>query len=79
MGIFFAIMNSQIIQNTTGLIVVVSALIFAGVLLFTDAVDYMFGWKRTAMVAVLILYALYRFSRVYQAFKRSKTQNNEEN
>ncbi|MFM1915784.1 MAG: hypothetical protein RLZZ531_1453, partial [Bacteroidota bacterium] len=37
------------------------------------------GWKRIAMVAVLILYALYRFSRVYQAFKRSKTQNNEEN
>ncbi len=72
-------MNSQIIQNTTGLIVVASALIFAGVLLFTDSVDYMFGWKRTAMVAVLILYALYRFSRVYKAFKRSKTQNNEEN
>ena len=71
-------MNSQIIQNTTGLIVVASALIFAGVLLFTDSVDYMFGWKRTAMVAVLILYALYRFSRVCQAFKRSKTQNNEE-
>lgn len=71
-------MNSQIIQNTTGLIVVASALIFAGVLLFTDSVDYMFGWKRTAMVAVLFLYALYRFSRVYKAFKRSKTQNNEE-
>lgn len=71
-------MNSQIIQNTTGLIVVASALIFAGVLLFTDSVDYMFGWKRTAMVAVLFLYALYRFYRVYKAFKRSKTQNNEE-
>jgi membrane protein DedA with SNARE-associated domain len=72
-------MNGQLIQNIIGGIVVASALLFAGVLLFSNALEYLFGWKRIVMIGVLILYALYRFSRIYQVVKRQKMQQNEDN
>lgn len=79
MGIFFVNMNGQLIQNIIGGIVVASALFFAGVLLFSNALEYLFGWKRMVMIGVLILYAIYRFFRIYQVVKRQKMQQNEDN
>jgi len=72
-------MNGQIIQNIIGGIVVASALLFAGALLFSNVLEFLFGWKRMFMIGVLILYAIYRFFRIYQVVKRQNIQHNEEN
>ena len=70
-------MNGQFIQTIIGGLVVVTALLFASLLAFTNVVDYMIGWRRTMMIVLLIIYAFYRFTRVYQSFKRQKIKHNE--
>ena len=49
--------------------------LFAGMLLFKDVVPYLNGWKRITTIIVLVLYASYRFSRIYKDFKTNKQQN----
>ncbi len=70
MGIFFVNMKTNIIQSITGGLVVVVAIIFAGMLAFKDILPYLNGWKRIVTIAVLFLYAAYRFSRIYKDFKK---------
>ncbi|MFM6934010.1 MAG: hypothetical protein ACKOXP_01095 [Flavobacteriales bacterium] len=71
-------MNGQFIQTIIGGLVVVTALLFAGLLAFTNVIDYMIGWRRTMMIILLIMYAFYRFTRVYQSIKRQKMKSNED-
>jgi len=68
-------MKTNIIQSITGGLVVVVAFIFAGMLAFNDVLPYLNGWKRITTIAVLVLYASYRFSRIYKDFKTTKQQN----
>jgi type IV secretory pathway VirB2 component (pilin) len=68
-------MKTNIIQNITGGLVVIVALIFAGMLAFKDVLLYLNGWKRITTIVVLVLYASYRFSRIYKDFKSIKEQN----
>jgi hypothetical protein len=51
------------------------AILFAGMLTFNDILPYLNGWKRIATIVVLVLYASYRFSRIYTDFKKDKHQN----
>jgi membrane protein DedA with SNARE-associated domain len=68
-------MKTNIIQNITGGLVVIVALIFAGMLAFNNVLPYLNGWKRITTIIVLALYASYRFSRIYKDFKTNKQQN----
>jgi hypothetical protein len=68
-------MKTNIIQSITGGLVVVVAFIFAGMLVFKDILPYLNGWKRITTIVVLVLYAGYRFSRIYKDFKTNKHQN----
>jgi hypothetical protein len=68
-------MKTNIIQSITGGLVVVVAFIFAGMLAFNDVLPYLNGWKRITTIVVLVLYASYRFSRIYKDLKTNKQQN----
>lgn len=68
-------MKTNIIQSITGGLVVIVAFLFAGMLLFKDVVPYLNGWKRITTIIVLVLYASYRFSRIYKDFKSNNQQN----
>jgi hypothetical protein len=68
-------MKTNIIQSITGGLVVVVAIIFAGMLALKDILPYLNGWKRITTIIVLVLYASYRFSRIYKDFKIDKHQN----
>jgi type IV secretory pathway VirB2 component (pilin) len=68
-------MKTNIIQNITGGLVVIVAILFAGMLTFNDILPYLNGWKRIATIVVLVLYASYRFSRIYTDLKKDKHQN----
>jgi uncharacterized membrane protein len=68
-------MKTNIIQNITGGLVVIVAILFAGMLTFNDILPYLNGWKRITTIVVLVLYASYRFSRIYTDFKKDKHQN----
>lgn len=68
-------MKTNMIQNITGGLVVIVALIFAGMLAFNNVLPYLNGWKRITTIIVLALYASYRFSRIYKDFKTNKQQN----
>jgi type IV secretory pathway VirB2 component (pilin) len=68
-------MKTNIIQSITGGLVVVVAFIFAGMLAFNDGLPYLNGWKRITTIVVLVLYASYRFSRIYKDLKTNKQQN----
>jgi type IV secretory pathway VirB2 component (pilin) len=68
-------MKTNIIQSITGGLVVVVAIIFAGMLALKDILPYLNGWKRITTIVVLVLYASYRFSRIYNDLKKDKHQN----
>jgi type IV secretory pathway VirB2 component (pilin) len=68
-------MKTNIIQSITGGLVVVVAIIFAGMLALQDILPYLNGWKRITTIVVLVLYASYRFSRIYNDLKKDKHQN----
>jgi hypothetical protein len=51
------------------------AVLFAGMLAFNDILPFLNGWKRITTIVVLLLYASYRFSRIYNDFKKDKHQN----
>ncbi len=71
-GFFFATMKTTMIQSITGGLVVIVALIFAGMLAVQDILPYLSGWKRIVTICILVLYATYRFSRIYKDFKLLK-------
>lgn len=68
-------MKTNIIQSITGGLVVIVAILFAGMLTFNDILPYLNGWKRMTTIIVLVLYASYRFSRIYKDFKKDNQQN----
>jgi type IV secretory pathway VirB2 component (pilin) len=68
-------MKTNIIQSITGGLVVVVAIIFAGMLALKDILPYLNDWKRITTIVVLVLYASYRFSRIYNDLKKDKHQN----
>lgn len=68
-------MKTNIIQSITGGLVVIVAILFAGMLTFNDILPYLNGWKRMTTIVVLVLYASYRFSRIYKDFKKDNQQN----
>jgi type IV secretory pathway VirB2 component (pilin) len=68
-------MKTNIIQNITGGLVVIVAILFAGMLTFNDILPNLNGWKRITTIIVLVLYASYRFSRIYKDFKKDNQQN----
>jgi uncharacterized membrane protein len=68
-------MKTNIIQSITGGLVVIVAVLFAGMLAFNDILPFLHGWKRITTIVVLLLYASYRFSRIYNDFKKDKHQN----
>lgn len=68
-------MKTNIIQSITGGLVVIVAILFAGMLIFNDILPYLNGWKRMTTIVVLVLYASYRFSRIYKDFKKDNQQN----
>ncbi|MEN9700083.1 MAG: hypothetical protein RLZZ301_1281 [Bacteroidota bacterium] len=67
MGIFFAQTMNQL-SPILGAFVVISALIFAGFIGFTDVFP-MESWRKQILVSVLIAYGIYRGYRVYLQFK----------
>jgi type IV secretory pathway VirB2 component (pilin) len=68
-------MKTNIIQSITGGLVVIVAVLFAGMLAFNDILPFLNGWKRITTIVVLFLYASYRFSRIYHDFRKDKHQN----
>jgi uncharacterized membrane protein len=59
----------QYIQHFLGILVVVLCIGFATLLLTTELFP-METWRKNILVAVFILYALYRGLRVYNGFKK---------
>lgn len=57
------------IQHFLGALVVILSIGFAGLILTTELFP-MESWRKTVLVSVLVLYAIYRGYRVYTGIKK---------
>lgn len=68
-------MNFRIINAAIGLTVVFTAMLLALFIAFTDQLPGLFGWKRWVLVAVLVLYSVFR---VFRSIKLLKNKQHED-
>lgn len=67
-------MKLNAITYSLSVFMIVMSLVLAGYLAFTDLVDTLYGWKRTTLEAMLVVYSVYRAYRLYIDIKSNKSE-----
>lgn len=68
-------MNFRIINAAIGLTVVFAAMLLALFIAFTDQLPGLFGWNRWVLVAVLVLYSVFRIFRSIKLLKNKQHED----
>ena len=68
-------MNFRIINAAIGLTVVFARMLLALFIAFTDQLPGLFGWKRWVLVAVLVLYSVFRIFRSIKLLKNKQHED----
>jgi len=68
-------MNFRIINAAIGLTVVFAAMLLALFIAFTEQLPGLFGWKRWVLIAVLVLYSVFRIFRSIKLLKNKQHED----